>query len=94
MEDVVAVDGELHVDQTDNAEVQRELRGGRLDLGEHLGPERHGREDARRVARVHAGLLDVLHDPADRHALAVAQRVDVDLDGVLEEAVEIDGSAA
>ncbi len=38
---------------------------------------------------MHAGLLDVLHDAAD-HDLAgrVAQGVDVDLDGVLEEAVD------
>ena len=28
---------------------------------------------------MHAGLLDVLHDPADPHVLAVAQGVDVDL---------------
>ena len=37
-----------------------------------------------------AGLLDVLHDPADPDVLAVADRVDVDLDRVLEEAVEED----
>ena len=34
------------------------------------------------------GLLDVLHDPGDADVLAVAERVDVDLDRVLEEAVE------
>src|SRR3954465_9436749 len=43
-----------------------------------------------RVARVDPGLLDVLHDPADPDVLAVAQRVDVDLDRVLHEAVEED----
>ena len=37
---------------------------------------------------MHAGLLDVLHDPGDLARLAVAERVDVDLDRVLEEAVE------
>ena len=41
-----------------------------------------------------AGLLDVLHDPADPDVLAVAQRVDVDLDRVLQEAVEEDLAAA
>ena len=35
-----------------------------------------------------AGLLDVLHDPGDRDLGAVAERVDVHLDRVLEEAVE------
>ena len=34
-----------------------------------------------------AGLLDVLHDAADVQVLAVEEGVDVDLDGVLEEAV-------
>ena len=41
---------------------------------------------------MHARLLDVLHDAADDHVLAVAaivdHRVDVDLDRVVEEAVE------
>ena len=37
---------------------------------------------------MHAGLLDVLHDRADVDRLAVAERVDVDLDRVLEEAVD------
>ena len=37
---------------------------------------------------MHPGLLDVLHDPGDLAALAVAERVDVDLDRVLEEPVE------
>ena len=36
------------------------------------------------------GLLDVLHDPRDPHLLAVAERVDVDLDRVLQEAVQED----
>ena len=38
---------------------------------------------------MHAGLLDVLHHAADQHlAGVVADGVDVDLDGVLEEAVD------
>ena len=36
------------------------------------------------------GLLDVLHDPAEVHRLAVVEGVDVDLDGVVEEAVDED----
>ena len=57
---------------------------------EHLRAERVRRQHAGAVAGVDAGLLDVLHDPADPDVLAVAQRVDVDLDRVLEEAVEED----
>ena len=62
----------------------------RADLVEHLGAERVRRQHAGRVAGVDAGLLDVLHDPADPDVLAVADRVDVDLDRVLQEAVEED----
>ena len=57
---------------------------------EHLLAERVRRQHAGRVARVDAGLLDVLHDAADPDVLAVADRVDVDLDRVLQEAVEVD----
>ena len=37
---------------------------------------------------MHARLLDVLHDAADHDVRAVADRVDVDLDRVVQEAVE------
>ena len=50
--------------------------------------QRVRRQRARRVARMHARLLDVLHDAADHDVLAVAERVDVDLDRVVQEAVE------
>ncbi len=55
---------------------------------QHLLAEAERRDHAGRVAGVDAGLLDVLHDPGDVDLLAVAERVDVDLDRVLEEAVE------
>ena len=48
-----------------------------------------GGQGAGRVARVDAGLLDVLHHPADDHVTGgVAHRVHVDLDGVLQEPVD------
>src|SRR5690606_27695854 len=40
------------------------------------------------VTGVHAGLLDVLHDRADHHLLAVAHGIHVHLDGAVEEVVE------
>ena len=40
------------------------------------------------VAGVDAGLLDVLHDAAEVELVAVVERVHVDLDGVVEEAVD------
>ena len=83
-------DGVLHVQQPDHADGQRELARGGADLIEHLAPQRVRRQHAGGVAGVHAGLLDVLHDPPDPHLFPVAQRVDVQLDRVLQEAVEED----
>ena len=59
----------------------------RLDV---LSAQRDRRQRACRVAGVDARLLDVLHHAADVHLGAVAQCVDVDLDGVLEESVDED----
>ena len=80
-------------EQADDAERLRDP--GRLlaDLREHLVAERVRRQHAGRVAGVDPGLLDVLHDPRDPDVVAVAERVDVDLDRVLEEAVEVDRRA-
>src|SRR3546814_9488116 len=41
-----------------------------------------------RVAGMYTGFLDVLHDAADHDILAVGECIGVDLDGVVEEAVE------
>ena len=85
-----AVDRELDVEQPDDAERARDPARLLADLREHLLAERVRRQHAGRVARVDARLLDVLHDAGDPDVLAVAERVDVDLDRVLEEAVEKD----
>ena len=53
--------------------------------------ERDRRQRARGVAGVDAGLLDVLHDAAEVELGAVVERVDVDLDRVVEEAVDEHG---
>ena len=63
--DVAVLDGELHVHQADDAERHRQRAGLPLELGDRLGGERVGRQRAGRVARVDAGLLDVLHDAGD-----------------------------
>ena len=86
----VAQHAVLHVHQPDHAELERDRARRRADLVEHLVPERVRRQHAGGVARVDPGLLDVLHDAADPDVLAVADRVDVDLDRVLQEAVEED----
>ncbi len=52
--------------------------------------ERDRGQRARRVAGVDAGLLDVLHDAAEVELVAVVERVHVDLDRVVQEAVDQD----
>jgi hypothetical protein len=64
--------------------------GGAADLVEHRGGDVDRRQRAGRVARVHAGLLDVFHDPGDDDGAAVGDRVDVELGRVVEELVDQD----
>ncbi len=83
-----ALDGVLHVEQTHHPQPLRErprVPPHLVHLG--LGDEVR-REHAGRVARVDAGVLDVLHDAADDAAGAVRDGIDVGLEGVLEEAVD------
>ena len=87
-EELAVVDRVLDVDQADHAELQRDPLGRLADLVLHVLAEAHRRDHAGRVAGVDPGLLDVLHHRGDEALVAVAERVDVDLDRVLEEAVE------
>jgi hypothetical protein len=79
---------ELHVDQPAYAQRQCDRARLRADLALDLVAQRQGRDHAGRVARVHAGLLHVLHDGPDPGPPAVADRIHVDLDRVLDEAVD------
>src|ERR671937_61021 len=81
-------DRELDVEQPDDAERGPEPADDRVDLGRDGRGQRRRRQDAGRVARVDARLLDVLHRRRHVDALAVAEGVDVDLDRVLDEAVD------
>jgi hypothetical protein len=54
-----------------------------MDFGQRMGRQRAGA-----VAGMNAGFLDMLHDAGDEHVGAVAQRIDVDLDGVGQVAVD------
>ena len=86
---VVPVHRVLHVDQAAHVQRRGDRAGVRLDHLDHPRGQRLRRDRARGVAAVHARFLDVLHDAADQHlAGRVADRVDVDLDRVLEEAVD------
>ena len=85
---LVALNGELQVDEADDFESQSQLarvsaerfkrRLGDVDSGQHAGG----------VAGVDAGLFNVLHDAGDEDIFRVAERVDVDLDGVLKEVID------
>ena len=55
------------------------------------GGQRIGGQRAGRIARMDAGLLDVLHHAADERHLAVGNRVDVDFDRVFEKLVDQHG---
>ena len=81
-------DRELDVEQADDAERRPEPLDDVLHLERVRERQRLRGQHAGRVAGVDAGLLDVLHHGADEDLLAVAERVDVDLDRVLDEAVD------
>ena len=86
--DLAVDERELDVQQADDAERGAEPADDAADLRVRLLVERRRRQDAGRVAGVDPGLLDVLHHRADVDRDAVAERVDVDLERALEEAVD------
>ena len=91
-EELAAADRELDVHEAHDLERLPELGRGLPDLAERRA--RHApvrRQDGVRIARVDARLLDVLHDAGDDDVLAVAEGVDVELVGILEEPVDQDG---
>src|SRR5579862_1666616 len=91
LEDVEVAAGrerDLDVEKADDAERAAERAYRVLDLLLLHGRQTRRGQDARRVAGVDSRLLDVLHDRGDVGVEAVAQRVDVDLDRILEKAVD------
>ena len=86
------LDRELHVHQADHIQPQGHLFGLHLQLGHGRGIQRIGRQRAGRIARMHAGLFDVLHDARDMHGLPVTQRVNVHLDRARQVAVQQHGA--
>ncbi len=87
--DAVVADDELGVDEALRAEREHDPLHRRDDQRLVALADGAGREDADRVARVDARPLDVLEQARDEDALAVGDRVDVDLDA-LEVAVDAD----
>ena len=89
-EDLAVLHGALQVAEAAHVELQRKLPGDLADPVEHVRTQAECRQHHRGVAAVHAGLLDVLHDPAHDHVDPVTHRVHIHLEGVLQEAVDED----
>ena len=84
---------ELDVDEAAHADAASNGLGRGRDALEFACGQRHGRQHAGGVARVDACLLNVLHDRAHEEFVAVVQRVNVDLDGCVQEAVDEERAA-
>ena len=81
-------DRELNVHQSNHVQSAGQIAGRAADLGQY-GPGQTDRwNNAGAVTRVHARLLDVLHDRSDHRCFAVGNDVDVDLRRIVEEAVD------
>ena len=80
VEDVI-LQGELDIHQALDANALSEQAGGGANLFNVLWSKGHRRQSTGRVTRVDAGFLDVLHDAAQVDFVAVAQGINVNLDG-------------
>src|SRR5262249_45379895 len=85
---LVAGERELQVQETARAEGPRDARCGGTDRVDVFRAHARRGEDHGRVTRVTARPLDVLEDRGYRGVLAVAEDVDVELDGICEETVD------
>ncbi len=90
-QDLLVLDRKLDVEKAVDVHRKRKLAGNVAHaLHDGIG-EREGRPTARGVAGVDPALLDVLEDRAHVALGAVAEGVNVQLDGILQERVEVDG---
>ncbi len=87
-ENHAALYGELDVHQTDDVEGLGQLARLHPQLVLDLLRQAVRGQRAAGVAGMHAGLFDVFHDAADQHVLAVADRIDVHLDGQIQKAIQ------
>ena len=87
---MLVADGVLDVQETSDTAGKRQLFGDGSNLVNNLFREREGRPAASGVARVNTALLDVLQDGTHVALLGVAESVNVQLNGVLEEGIQVD----
>ena len=88
--DMLVADGVLDVQEASDTAGKRQLFGDGPNLVNNLFREREGRPAASGVARVNTALLDVLQYGTHVALLGVAERVDVQLNGVLKEGIQVD----
>ena len=91
-EDDIVLDGILHVHQTDDMHLLGDPACILADGLQILLRNMSGGDDAGRVTRVDAGQLDVFHDRGHKGVRAVADRVRLALHGIVQEAVDQDGT--
>src|SRR5580692_7938988 len=83
----VALDGILHVHEADN--FQREGKSLRIfpDVLKNRRRHTHRGQHARRIAGVHPGFFDVLHDAANDDIFPVGESIDIDFRGFFEKLI-------
>jgi hypothetical protein len=84
----VRLDGVLHVHQADHVERLGQRLGLVAEFGDQGGRQSIGRQGAGAVAGMDAGFLDMLQHAGDVDVVAVGNAVDIDLDRVIEIAVD------
>ena len=87
---MLVANGVLDVQQASDTAGKRQLFGDGPNLVNNLFRKREGRPAASGVARVNTALFDVLQDGTYVALLGVAESVNVQLNGVLEEGIQVD----
>ena len=89
---MLVADGILDVQEASDTASKRQLFGDGPNLVNNLFREREGRPAASGVARVNTTLLDVLQNGTYVAFLGVTERVNIQLNGVLKEGIQVDGT--
>ena len=92
--DLTVFDCELDVHQADHVQTLGQGHALTFYFGDQIIRQRVGRQRTGTVARVDAGLFDVLHDARDMDVIAVTQGVNVKLGRAGQIAVEQNGAIA
>ncbi len=91
--DHAVLDRELHVEEADHAEGARQARGDSAQRALVACRHLERRQHRGGIARVDARFLDVLLHTRDEDVASVGERIDVDLEGVFQEAIDVERAA-